>query len=165
MAGVKITDLGTLTTAVDADLLYIVDVSDTSQSPQGTSKQIELGNIVSSGNWTPVVSGETYSEVVTIAGANYSRVGSIVTCSLIIDLQLFTGETQASFQISLPVASDFINPKDAFGIVAYNGDISEFVGWGIGADTATDKIAIYVTSTSTAYLYQYLSVMLQYEIL
>ena len=45
MAGVKITDLGTLTTAVDADLLYIVDVSDTSQSPEGTSKQIELGNI------------------------------------------------------------------------------------------------------------------------
>jgi prepilin-type processing-associated H-X9-DG protein len=45
MAGVKITDLGTLTTAVDADLLYIVDISDTSQSPQGTSKQIAVGDL------------------------------------------------------------------------------------------------------------------------
>jgi hypothetical protein len=164
MAGVKITDLGTLTTAVDADLLYIVDVSDTSQSPQGTSKQIELGNIVSSGNWTPVVSGETYSEIVTIQGANYSRVGSIVTCSLIIDLQLDAAETQARFLISLPVASDFANTKDAFGIIAFNGDITELVSWEMQADTATNKISIGVDSTTAAYNFQFLYVMLQYEV-
>ena len=46
MAGVKITDLGTLATAASDDLLYIVDVSDTSQSPQGTSKQIEVADIL-----------------------------------------------------------------------------------------------------------------------
>lgn len=164
MAGVKITDLGTLTTAVDADLLYIVDVSDTSQSPEGTSKQIELGNIVSSGNWTPVVSGVTYSEIVGIPAANYSRVGSIVTCSLMIDVQLDTGETNAEFQISLPVASDFTNAKDAFGIVAFNGDITELVSWDLNANTTTNKIAISVTSTTTAYPYQFLYVMLQYEV-
>jgi hypothetical protein len=46
MAGVKITDLELLTTPVASDdLLYIVDVSDTSESPQGTSKAIEVGNI------------------------------------------------------------------------------------------------------------------------
>ena len=45
MAGVKITDLGVLTESASDDLLYIVDVSDTSQSPQGTSKQIEVGNL------------------------------------------------------------------------------------------------------------------------
>lgn len=45
MAGVKITDLTPLATAASDDLLYIVDVSDTTQSPQGTSKSIELGNI------------------------------------------------------------------------------------------------------------------------
>jgi hypothetical protein len=164
MAGVKITDLATLTTAVDADLLYIVDVSDTSQSPEGTSKQIELGNIVSSGNWTPVVSGETYDEIVTIQGANYSRVGSIVTCSLFIDVNLDVAETQADFQFSLPVASDFTNAKDAFGIISYNADLTEFVGWLISADVATDKIAIAVSSVTTGYSFQSLYVMLQYEI-
>jgi hypothetical protein len=164
MAGVKITDLGTLTTAVDADLLYIVDVSDTSQSPQGTSKQIELGNIVSSGNWTPVVSGETYSEIVTIQGANFSRVGSIVTCSLFIDVELDAAETQARFLISLPVASDFTNNKDAFGIIAFNGDITELVGWEMQADTANNKINIGVDSTTTGWTYQFLYVMLQYEV-
>jgi len=164
MAGVKITDLGILTAPVDADLLYIVDISDTSQSPQGTSKQIELGNIVSSGNWTPVVSGETYSEVVVIQGANYLRVGSIVTCSLMIDLELDAAETSANFQISLPVASDFTNAKDAFGIVAFNGDITEFLSWAIIADVATNKIKIEVQSLTTGFSYQFLYVMLQYEI-
>jgi hypothetical protein len=164
MAGVKITDLGTLTTAVDADLLYIVDVSDTSQSPEGTSKQIELGNIVSSGNWTPVVSGETYDEIVDIVAANYSRVGTIVTCSLMIQVQLDAAETAAGFQFSLPVASDFTNVKDAFGIIAYNDDITEFVAWGISADVATNKIIINVESTTAGINYQFLFVMLQYEI-
>jgi len=46
MAGVKITDLTPLATAASDDLLYIVDVSDTSESPQGTSKAIEVGNII-----------------------------------------------------------------------------------------------------------------------
>ena len=45
MAGVKITDLTPLATAASDDLLYIVDVSDTTESPEGTSKSIEVGNI------------------------------------------------------------------------------------------------------------------------
>jgi hypothetical protein len=45
MAGVKITDLTPLATAASDDLLYIVDVSDLTQSPEGTSKSIEVGAI------------------------------------------------------------------------------------------------------------------------
>ena len=65
MAGVKITDLTPLATAVSGDLLYIVDISDTTESPQGTSKSIEVGNLIptipvlSSGTWTPTFSDFT----------------------------------------------------------------------------------------------------------
>jgi hypothetical protein len=45
MAGRKITQLPTLTTPAATDKLVIVDVSDTSESPQGTSKQIALENL------------------------------------------------------------------------------------------------------------------------
>ena len=46
MAGVKITDLGALSTPDGADKLYIVDVSDTSESPQGTSKQTTVAEVL-----------------------------------------------------------------------------------------------------------------------
>lgn len=46
MAGVKITDLGALSTPDGADKLYIVDVSDTSESPQGTSKQTTIADVL-----------------------------------------------------------------------------------------------------------------------
>jgi hypothetical protein len=129
-----------------------------------TDVAVTLESLLSSGTWTPVVSGETYDEIVDILAANYSRVGSIVTCSLMIAVQLDGGETAADFQFSLPVASDFTNAKDAFGIIASNGDITEFLAWGISADVATNKIKIQFQSTTAGFGYQYLYVMLQYEI-
>jgi hypothetical protein len=45
MAGVKITDLEVLLEAASDDLLYIVDVSDNTSGPQGTSKAIEVGDL------------------------------------------------------------------------------------------------------------------------
>jgi hypothetical protein len=58
MAGRKLTVLPALGEFPAADdLLYIVDVSDTSESPQGTSKAVEFSDIMSSGKLTitPVV--------------------------------------------------------------------------------------------------------------
>jgi hypothetical protein len=46
MAGVRITDLGALSVPDGADKLYIVDVSDTSESPQGTSKQTTVAEVL-----------------------------------------------------------------------------------------------------------------------
>ncbi len=45
MADQKLTQLPILASASTTDLLYIVDVSDTSQSPQGTSKKIQVSGI------------------------------------------------------------------------------------------------------------------------
>jgi hypothetical protein len=40
----KITDLTELTTPADGDFLYVVDVSDTTDSSAGSSKKIQIGN-------------------------------------------------------------------------------------------------------------------------
>jgi len=52
MANARLTDKTELTTPDDNDFLYIIDVSDTTESAQGTSKKIRKSNI------TPVISGK-----------------------------------------------------------------------------------------------------------
>lgn len=47
MAIKKVTDLTAATTVASDDLLMVVDVSDTTDSPEGTSKKVEVSNVVS----------------------------------------------------------------------------------------------------------------------
>ena len=167
MAGVKITDLGTLTTAVDADLLYIVDISDTSQSPQGTSKQIEVGNMFSSGTYTPTVSAETNSIVATPNAATFIKVGSIVNCSIQIEILLDAAETTGSFELSLPVASNFTNQKECFGILqwSYGGVLAEIVGLSINAEVTNNTCEIQIETANVGASLAYCALTFQYEVL
>ena len=107
MAGIKITDLSALSVAESGDYLCIVDVSDTSQSPAGTTKKIEVANCGISGTWTPTISAETDAiSVATINLARYSRTGSVVTCTITGSVTVdFSVETDGSFDFTLPIAS------------------------------------------------------------
>ncbi len=49
MANKKLTDLTELTSIVNNDLVYVVDVSDTTESAEGTSKKIKAINLVTDG--------------------------------------------------------------------------------------------------------------------
>ena len=141
MAGVKVTDLSTLGAATPTDILYIVDaVAD-------QSKQIQVQNIYdglpqfSSGEFTPVISGENDCTA-TCLRAIYSRVGNIVTCSYYMSITLDLTFTLGSYNISPPVGSDFINPRDAFGVIGTINDLySDLVRSQIGADTASNQIS------------------------
>jgi hypothetical protein len=166
MAGVKITDLGTLTTAVDADLLYIVDVSDTSQSPQGTSKQIEVGNMFSSGTYTPTISAETNNIIVNPNAATFIKVGNIVSCSIQLEVIVDAGETTGSFELSLPVASIFTNAKQLFGLMQFSvgGTLSDIVGLSIEAETTNNTCFVDLTTTTAANM-PYCVIQLQYEVI
>jgi hypothetical protein len=168
MAGVKITDLGTLTTAVDADLLYIVDISDTSQSPQGTSKQIEVGNMFSSGTYTPTFSGYVNGIAVTPNNATFIKVGSIVSVSAQIGIQLDTGEVTGSFEMSLPVASDFANQKNLFGLMQWSngsGTLAEIVILDISAETTNNTCFVDIETATAAASMDYCTLTFQYEVL
>ena len=167
MAGVKITDLSPLTTAASDDLLYIVDVNDTSQSPQGTSKQIEVGNMFSSGTFTPTISGELNGIVVNVNSASYIRVGNIATCSAQLEIQLNTGETTGSFEISLPVASNITSQKQCFGLMQYsfgNAALSEIVSCSIGGEPTNNTCIVDIQVATPSALLQYVAIQLQYEI-
>ena len=165
MAGVKITDLGTLTTAVNEDLLYIVDVSDTSQSPQGTSKQIEVGNMFSSGSYTPTISGEVN---LTAAPnfATYIRVGNVATVSIQLEILFSAGENSGLFEVELPVATTFTTQKQCFGLLqfSYSGVESEIVAITIGANTTNNTCQVGIEVVTDELVMAYATLQFQYEI-
>ena len=168
MAGVKITDLVTITEAASADLLYIVDVSNTTQSPEGTSSQIEVGNMFSSGTYTPTFSGYVNGIAVTPNSASYIKVGSIVNVSAQIAIQLDTSEVTGTFEMSLPVASNFTSQKQCFGLMQYSvgpGTLAEIVELSIGAETTNNTCEVFLeVATPTANL-SYCTLTFQYEVL
>jgi hypothetical protein len=165
MAGVKVTDLTALGTADANDIMYIVDTT------ANQSKKIEVQNIYDglpqfeSGSFTPTVSNESNNEIVTPIAAYYSRVNDVVNCTFFLDVALDTGEINANFQLSLPVATNFVNNKDLVGIVAHNEDYTELVTWGLSANTVNNTASIQLTSATTAYQYQYIYITVQYLVI
>jgi hypothetical protein len=167
MAGVKITDLTPITSAASDDLLYIVDVSDLSQSPEGTSKQIEVGKMFSSGSYTPTISGETNGIVVTPNSATYIKVGNIVTVSAQLGITMDTGESDGAFEIELPVASDFTSTKQCFGLMqfSFGGTLAEIELLTINAQITNNTCFVDIQTLTAAISMQYCTIQFQYEIL
>jgi hypothetical protein len=167
MAGVKITDLVTITSAASDDLLYIVDVSNTTQSPEGTSSQIEVGNLFSSGSYTPTISGETNGIIVSVNSATYIKVGNIATVSAQLDIQLDTGEVDGAFEIELPVASDFTSGKQCFGLMqwSFQGTLAEIELLTIEAEVTNNTCYVSLQTLTAAISMAYCTIQFQYEIL
>jgi len=166
MAGIKVTDLPVLGAAAPDDVMYIVETL------TGTSKQINVEDIVGgipdieSGQWNPTPTNVSGSPTVSVLAGNYSRVGSVVTCSLFLDVTMGTAENVCEFRLDLPISSNFANVKDAFGIIAYkNATDGELVNWNIKANTSTDDISIELESVTDEFNYTYLYAILQYVII
>jgi hypothetical protein len=165
MAGVKITDLATITSAASNDLLYIVDVSNTTQSPEGTSSQIEVGNMFSSGTYTPTISGEVNLTAAPNA-ATYIRVGNVATVSIQLQILFSAGENSGLFELSLPVATTFTNSKQCFGLLqwSYNGVESELVALSIGGNTTNNTCQVELEVVTDELAMSYATLQFQYEI-
>jgi hypothetical protein len=170
MAGVKITDLGALGSAASDDLLYIVDVSDFSESPQGTSKKIEVQNIASalgldSGTYTPTISGEM-NLTAAPNSATYIRVGNIANVSVQLDISFAAGENSGLFEVEVPVPSTFTSQKELIGSIqwAYNGTLAEIVTLSIGANTTNNTCQVGIEVVTDELVMQYVTLQFQYEI-
>ena len=149
MAGVKITDLGAITSAASNDLLYIVDVSNTTQSPQGTSSQIEIGNIVSSGTWTPVISNQTGTATINITGTSrYSVINGICTDLCRLEVDMDTGQTLEDFNINCAVEplTNFSSARDIIPIWSAQSVISDIDNISINFNNKQSPIKDFVSA-------------------
>jgi hypothetical protein len=150
MAGIKITDLLALASAEAADYLCIVDVSDTSQSPEGTTKKIEVDKFATSGSWTPTFSA-FFGPITaaTLTSATYQRVGNIVTGYINVDITFdFSAATDGSFEFTYPFATASTtgggNVSSIFVSQQINGGVKENVIHLLSEDTTlTGTFAFY----------------------
>ena len=171
MAGVKITDLTPLGTAASDDLLYIVDVNDTTESPQGTSKQIEVLNIfealgLESGTYIPTITGEANGIVISQQQGTYIKVGNIVNCSVLLEIQLAPLQDTGSFEVELPVASDITSQKQCMGILqwSYSGFYDQIQGLSIGGNIGNNTCEVAVLTKDQEAQLQYCILQFQYEV-
>jgi hypothetical protein len=160
MAGVKVTDLPVLGAAASDDVLYIVDTS------SNTSSQIEVGDLtasldVSSGTWTPVFTNVANAcSNPAFSVASYSRVGSIVTCSIYgtVDFD-FLSFTDGAFEASLPIATTTSNATGASSVKQPN-QVNGFI-----TDVGTKALFRFLSAdTSFVGVGNFFSAVFQYEI-
>jgi len=103
MAGRKLTVLPSLNEfPASDDIVYLVDVSDTSESPDGTSKQNEFGKIAQvDKTFAPTVTDEV-GGTFTVTNFLIDNVGDIVTFSFAGRFDLAAATTTGSCTIDLP---------------------------------------------------------------
>jgi hypothetical protein len=103
MAGRKLPALPSLAEApASDDIIYLVDVSDTSESPEGTSKQVEFGEFIKAKtDFAPTASSQV-NGTATISTFVITEQNGIVdfacSCRFILD----GGQTNGTFQFDLP---------------------------------------------------------------
>lgn len=154
MAGLKITQLTTLGEAASDDLLYIVDVSDNTQSPQGTSKQIEVGNIlpIESGTWTPTITTDYQSS--TLFNAIYVKVGKSVSFTINFGISnvstaILVGDTYFTPPTGLTPTTDFL------GSMSFKTNISDCNALAVSYAVGTDGTSIIHSMINSATYFGY----------
>jgi enamine deaminase RidA (YjgF/YER057c/UK114 family) len=99
------------------------------------------GNItLDSGTYTPTVSATTNIDATTPRAAQYLRIGDTVFVSGQIDVTPTDTITPTSFNITLPIASNFAQVWQCSGVAADPRQFAVGVGnWVITADTTNDR--------------------------
>jgi hypothetical protein len=120
-----------------------------------------------SGIYTPIVSNETNGITVDATNANYIRVGNIVNCFIRLEITMDSFQNDGTFQLSLPVVSNFTNPKDLLGLMQWSvsGVLANIENLSIFAETTNNTCFVDLQTLSTGSNMQYCILNIQYQII
>lgn len=169
MADVKITDLTEISTVATGDLLVIVDVSDTSESGQGSTRKITAENVVPDATTTVEGKVELATSAEAVTGTDTTRAvvpsgltarlaapgaiggttpaaGSFTTLTASSTASV-TSTLTASATIELGHATDTTLSRSAAGVLAVEGVVIPSIS---STNTITNKRVNPRTSTTTS---------------
>ena len=130
-----------------------------------TDVAVSLGSLLDSGVYTPTASAETNLTTFSYP-STFIRVGNIVNAFVLIDITLDVAEDTGSFELSLPVASNFTTNKQLQGVIQWSKDgtsLAEITAIDIISSGSIMQVSI-TTATTNADLTSCV-IAFQYEIL
>jgi hypothetical protein len=155
MAGKKITELPELgTTPAAGDWLVVVDVSDTSESAEGTTKKVlksdALISNATSGTYVPTISDITSGSAVTVLGDGFwQNIGGLVNGVVMIRIELASATEVFRFDMPVIPTNNF---ADGYGVVSSwstRTPTDEYSEIAIQAESATKTTSVSITAAGT----------------
>jgi hypothetical protein len=129
----------------DSNGLLLVPTMHNATGSTGTAQA------VSSGTYTPTVTGVLNVAAVANARAQWMRVGSVVTVSGAVDIDPTATSTATNYTISLPIASNLTNAGDLSGTMAFwEGPVTTVIAAPVRTNTTSDVADVVFTSASAA---------------
>lgn len=101
---------------------------------------------LASGTYTPTLTNVANVDASTPSQCQYLRVGSVVTVSGKVDIDIAAAATNTQLAISLPIASDFTANTDCCGVAAASDSVS--LSAAIRADSVNNRAEIRYISTA-----------------
>jgi hypothetical protein len=132
-----------------------------------TDVAVSLGSLLDSGVYTPTVSGVVNGIAVTPNTATFIKIGSIVNCYIQLGVIMAKFQKTGSFELSLPVASNFTSTKNCFGLMQWsnNGILSEIVQLTINGEITNNTCFVSLSTNTAGLTMTYCTLTFQYQIL
>jgi len=126
-----------------------------------------LINNPTSGIYEPTVSNETNGIVVDATIGSYIKVGSIVNCFIQLEISTDVLQNNGSFQLSLPIASNFTINKNLMGLLQWsdNGVLANITLLTITAETTNNTCFIDIETLNNNQNMQFCVLNIQYQVI
>jgi hypothetical protein len=132
-----------------------------------TDVAVSLGSLLDSGTYTPTASAETNLTTLSYQ-STFIKVGNIVSAFVIIDITLDVAEDNGSFELSLPIASNFTSSKQLNAVLQWSKDgssLAEITAIDIISNSGGNNMLVDITTANTNADLNACVIAFQYEVI
>jgi len=132
-----------------------------------TDVAVSLGSLLDSGTYTPTASAETNLTTLSYQ-STFIKVGNIVSAFVIIDITLDVAEDNGSFELSLPIASNFTSSKQLNAVLQWSKagiSLAEITAINIVSNSGDNNMLVDITTANTNADLTSCVITFQYEVI